>query len=116
MSATAPSSRLQAGLKELRAGFLDRVTARCLAIEAIVAGAPDDADAVLSEAERKLIREQAHKTAGVAATFGFADLGAQASAVEELMSVVDPAPTWGTAGPAIEALLDEMERALDAEV
>jgi HPt (histidine-containing phosphotransfer) domain-containing protein len=110
VDANAASIRMKAGLEDLRAGFLERVADRCLAIEGIVASAEGPRP---TEAERRAIAHSAHKTAGVAATFGYGALGARALEVERLMS--DPVrwPSWDAARPILDALLDEMERVLD---
>lgn len=113
MSATLPSERLRQGLQGLRDGFLERVTARCLAIEAILAAAAETDAELVAVADRAAIRGHAHKTAGVAATFGFVELGERALSVEQLLSRPDAELQWSVVRPAIEALLDEMEDALD---
>jgi HPt (histidine-containing phosphotransfer) domain-containing protein len=107
------SDRLQQGLQALRDGFLERVTARCLAIEAILVAAADADQELVAEDDREAIQQHAHKTAGVAATFGFSVLGDRALAVEQMMSRVDTRLPWSVVRPEIEALLDEMEDALD---
>jgi HPt (histidine-containing phosphotransfer) domain-containing protein len=87
MPSPMPSTVLQQGLQALRDGFLERITARCLAIEGILADAAEnDEDTMSQEAARDAIHRHAHKTAGVAATFGFSLLGEKALAVEQLMS------------------------------
>lgn len=103
---------LQAGLAGLRDGFLDRIAQRCMAIDAIVEGA---GAGPMSLADRRQIAHHAHKTAGVAATFGFDDLGGSAGRVERLLTASDADLDWAEARPAIEELLDQMERALDSE-
>jgi len=113
MAAPLPSHRLQQGLQALRDGFLERITARCLAIEGILADAAESDEACMSRTDRDAIQRHAHKTAGVAATFGFETLGERAMAVEQLMSRADDPPPWSVARPEIETLLDEMEDALD---
>jgi HPt (histidine-containing phosphotransfer) domain-containing protein len=107
---TTASKRMTAGIEDLRAGFLERVADRCLMIEGIVASAKTSCP---TEDERKAIAQCAHKTAGVAATFGYGALGARALEVERMMS--DPVlwPTWDSVSPILDALLDEMERVLD---
>ncbi|WP_262876227.1 Hpt domain-containing protein [Roseicyclus sediminis] len=101
---------MQAGLADLRTGFLDRVADRCLEIEGIMAAAEGDE---LTTSERETVALHAHKTAGVAATFGFSRLGERALDVERLMTQTGDAPSWEVVRPVIEALLDEMERVLD---
>jgi HPt (histidine-containing phosphotransfer) domain-containing protein len=113
MPAPMPSDRLQQGLQALRDGFLERITARCLAIEGILATAAESDEECMSQADCDAIQRHAHKTAGVAATFGFSVLGDRALAVEQLMSRTDCMLPWSVARPEIEALLDEMEDALD---
>jgi HPt (histidine-containing phosphotransfer) domain-containing protein len=108
-----PSDSLQQGLQALRDGFLERVTARCLAIEGILAAAAECDQELVADDDRDAIQQHAHKTAGVAATFGFSVLGDRALAVEQLMSRTDCMLPWSVARPEIEALLDEMEDALD---
>jgi hypothetical protein len=46
------SDRLQQGLQALRDGFLERVTARCLAIEAILVAAADADQELVAEDDR----------------------------------------------------------------
>jgi HPt (histidine-containing phosphotransfer) domain-containing protein len=104
--------RLKAGLHELRGGFLDRVAERCLEIEAIIATA---AIGGLGEEDCRLIAHHAHKTCGVAATFGYAELGERAQAVETMLTGLSGPPDWQEVHPVIEALLDEMENVLDAD-
>jgi HPt (histidine-containing phosphotransfer) domain-containing protein len=101
---------MQASIEQLRKGFLDRVADRCMAIECILAEASDTRP---TEAERLEIAQHAHKTVGVAATFGYAALGTRALEVERLMSAQGPVPSWAAARPIVDALLDEMERVLD---
>jgi HPt (histidine-containing phosphotransfer) domain-containing protein len=113
MPSPVPSNVLQQGLEALRDGFLERITARCLAIEGILADAAENDEDTMSEAARDAIHRHAHKTAGVAATFGFSLLGEKALAVEQLMSRTKAPPPWSVARPEIEDLLDEMEDALD---
>jgi HPt (histidine-containing phosphotransfer) domain-containing protein len=108
-----PSERLQQGLQALREGFLERITARCLAIESILAAVEKNDTEYVAEADRAAIQQHAHKTAGVAGTFGFATLGEKALAVEQLMTRTRPPIPWSVARPEVEALLDEMEDALD---
>lgn len=108
-----PSDRLQQGLQALREGFLERITARCLAIESILVEAAESDAELVADADREAIQQHAHKTAGVAATFGFSVLGDKALAVEKMMSRCDTDLPWSVVRPAIEALLDEMEDALD---
>jgi HPt (histidine-containing phosphotransfer) domain-containing protein len=108
----AADIRMQSGIEELRAGFLDRIADRCMAIECIIAGAEG---IVPTEEERDEISRHAHKTVGVAATFGYAALGARAMEVERLMSPGGRVRTWAMARPIIEGLLDEMERVLDED-
>lgn len=105
--------RLRQGLQVLRDGFLERVTTRCLAIEGILAEVEGSDEEFVAEADREAILQHAHKTAGVAATFGFSVLGEKALAVEQLMARADDALPWSVVRPEIEALLDEMEDALD---
>jgi GGDEF domain-containing protein len=85
------SDRLQQGLQALRDGFPRAVTARCLAIEAYPRGRSCRVRSrnYVAEADREAIQQHAHKTAGVAATFGFSVLGEKALAVEQLMSRAD---------------------------
>lgn len=97
----------------MRDGFLERITARCLAIESILAAAAADDVELVSEADRDAVQQHAHKTAGVAATFGFSVLGEKALAVEQMMARSKADLPWSVARPEIEALLDEMEDALD---
>ncbi len=111
MTVTADSIRMRAGLEDLRAGFVERVGERCLAIENILAQAEGDRP---TEAERHEIERHAHKTVGVAATFGYAALGARALEVERLLGP-GRNPTWKAARPILDSFLDEMERILDAE-
>ncbi|MGP1357946.1 Hpt domain-containing protein [Roseicyclus sp.] len=110
MDQTTASKRMTAGIEDLRAGFLERVADRCLMIEGIIASAES---ARPTEDERKAIAQCAHKTAGVAATFGYGALGARALEVERMMS--DPVrwPSWDAVRPMLDTLLDEMERVLD---
>lgn len=105
------SHALQAGIEALRGGFLTRVAERVMAIDAIV---ERSGTGMMSDAERGQIAQHAHKTAGVAATFGFFDLGGAASVVEELLTRSDAELEWADALDAIEELLDQMERALDS--
>ena len=80
----------------------------------IVTGCAAQTDAELvAQPERDAIQQHAHKTAGVAATFGFAILGQKALSVEQLMSHTQDELPWSVARPEVEALLDEMEDALD---
>ncbi|MDG4649226.1 Hpt domain-containing protein [Roseibacterium sp. SDUM158017] len=111
MTVTAATIRMKAGLEDLRAGFLERVADRCMTIECILAGAESICP---TEAERAEIAQHAHKTVGVAATFGYAALGARALEVERLMSP-GRTPSWDASRPIIDAFLDEMERVLDEE-
>ena len=113
MSASMKGDRLREGLQALRDGFLERVTTRCLAIEGILAELDHSDEGFVAEADREAIQQHAHKTAGVAATFGFSVLGEKALAVEQLMARADGTLPWSVARPDIEALLDEMEDALD---
>lgn len=99
----------QIDLEGLRGKFLDRITERCLAIECIVVGAEGTHP---TEVERAQIAHYAHKTVGVAATFGYGTLGERARDVERIMSPND-VPDWSTARPVINAMLQEMERILD---
>lgn len=103
----------QAGIEQLRDGFLTRIAQRLMAIDAIVEGA---GPGPVSHSDRRQIAHHAHKTAGVAATFGFEDLGGSAGLVERLMTSTDGDLDWTDARPAVEDLLDQMERALDGEV
>jgi HPt (histidine-containing phosphotransfer) domain-containing protein len=113
MAAPMPSDRLQQGLQALREGFLERVTARCLEIESILVAVVEDDSEYVADADRNAILQHAHKTAGVAGTFGFSTLGEKALAVEQLMSRTSSPILWSVARPEVEALLDEMEDALD---
>lgn len=112
MDDVVASIRLKAGIHDLRAGFLDRVAQRCLEIESVVSEAEKHG---LSAEDCRLIVHHAHKTTGVASTFGYAELGERARAVESLLSGLDGPPDWGTAQPVVEALLDEMENVLDED-
>src|SRR6056297_446047 len=105
MSASIKGDRLREGLQALRDG--------CLAIEGILAELDNSDEGFVAEADREAIQQHAHKTAGVAATFGFSVLGEKALAVEQLMARADGTLPWSVARPDIEALLDEMEDALD---
>lgn len=102
---------VQAGIEQLREGFLTRIAERCMAIDAIVEGAELGP---VSHADRRQIAHHAHKTAGVAATFGFHDLGGSAFLVEQLLTSTDDDVDWADVRPAVEGLLDLMERALDS--
>jgi len=113
MPAHLPSDRLQQGLQDLRDGFLERITTRVLAMEAILAAAMEADEEFMSDADRQAIQQHAHKTAGVAATFGLSVLGDKAFAVEGLVSRTEAALPWSVARPVVEDLLDEMEDALD---
>jgi HPt (histidine-containing phosphotransfer) domain-containing protein len=113
VSAPMPSDRLQQGLQALRDGFLERITARCLAIESILAAVAEGDAELVTDADRKSIQLHAHKTAGVAATFGFSVLGDKALMVEQIMSRTEADLPWSVVRPEVEALLDEMEDALD---
>lgn len=104
------SVRIRAGLHDLRGGFLDRVAQRCLEIEAILATAGTGKP---SPGECRVIVHHAHKTSGVAATFGYPELGDRAQQVEGLFNGLDGPPDWTVARAVIEAMLDEMENALD---
>ena len=99
------------GLAQLREGFLDRVAERCMAIDAIVSA---ETGSDMAEANRRIIAHHAHKTAGVAATFGFPRLGALALETEAAMTGTGPASEWRKARGVVERFLDEMERVLDA--
>ena len=105
------SHALQAGIDALRDGFLTRVAERVMANYAIV---ERGGFGPMSPADRTQIAEYAHKTAGVAATFGFFDLGGAASVVEEFLTRSDADLDWADVREAIEDLLDHMERALDS--
>jgi HPt (histidine-containing phosphotransfer) domain-containing protein len=99
------------GLAKLREGFLDRVAERCMAIDAILSAA---ADGTPSDEDRHVIGHHAHKTAGVAATFGYPRLGALALATEQAVRGADAKP-WSEARRVVEAFLDEMESVLDGD-
>ena len=65
------------------------------------------------------IGDLAHKIAGVAATLGYPYAGQLAAGVEQAVRDGDAArkptqETWGHLQPNLEALLDELERLLDA--
>lgn len=65
------------------------------------------------------IGDLAHKIAGVAATLGYPYAGQLATGVEQAVRDGDAAgrptqETWGRLQPSLEALLDELERLLDA--
>ncbi len=112
MQDVVASIRLKAGIHDLRAGFLDRVAERCMDIESILAEAQDRG---LTAEDCRAIVHHAHKTTGVASTFGYSELGERARAVESLLSGLDGPPEWDRAQPVIEALLDEMETVLDED-
>ncbi len=113
LSVLMPSDRLQQGLQALRDGFLERIIARCLAIECILAAAAESDAELVAGPDRESIQQHAHKTAGVAATFGFFVLGDKALAVEQMMSRTNADLPWSEVRPEIEEFLDEMEAALD---
>ncbi|NKX43762.1 Hpt domain-containing protein [Roseicyclus persicicus] len=104
---------LAAHLDRIRRSFLDRLGDRVLEIDAILQAM--DRDGPRPEL-REAIVHRAHKTAGVAPSLGFDELGTLARAVEE---------GWGfgygrlgdtEAARRTGAMLDEMERLLDADL
>ncbi|MCU4654303.1 Hpt domain-containing protein [Roseibacterium sp. SDUM158016] len=111
MITTSANSQVNAGIAKLRDGFLDRVAERVITIDAILAAASGP---TIPEADVRTIVHHTHKTAGVAATFGFAELGARASEVERILTSGGAEIPWQAVRPAIETLLDEMESALDS--
>ncbi len=103
-------------LAPIRRSFLSHLADRCLAIDAILER--DDGRGISGE-ERDLIIHHAHKTAGIAASLGFGDLGRLAGAVESAWlhlpsGGVDATPE--TVLDVTRRFLDEIERVLDEDL
>lgn len=108
------SQEMDDPLAPIRRSFLGRLAERCLAIDAILergGGRGIDRD------EREIIIHHAHRTAGLAASLGFGELGRLASAVELAWTRANPGDA--DAGAALEAtlrFLDEIEQVLDDDL
>ena len=101
-------------MAEAREQFLQTVFQRVIDIEAVLASIEQqgpNANAL------QFIRQQAHKTAGVAGTFGLKEVGDHAADVDRsiglLMSSRRADTNWRDVRSKIDAMLDAMECALD---
>lgn len=109
-SMTANSEMIASVVGGVRERFLERLGDRCLEIETLMLAIDEQG------LQQRLIDEiagRAHKTAGVAPTLGFEDLGKVALDVEGRLSKPLDADGWADCRQRIETLLDEMELALD---
>ncbi|NUB44826.1 Hpt domain-containing protein [Fertoebacter nigrum] len=104
-----------AALEPVRRRFIETTEARILEIEALRLDVEAGRDA---EAAARQIARIAHKISGVAATLGFAQVGALAAQVERLLDAGHSGGTakdrWARAKPQVESLLDALEAVLDA--
>lgn len=104
---------------QLRATFVNNLEDRILDLECLKV-------MVVKNRQRPqalgAIASHAHKIRGVAATFGFDELGAIATEVDDRFSGFTEAPDWthdqlvkfwNASGPLLETMLDEMEKILD---
>ena len=108
MSATTKAA--VAVLDSVRERFLDRLGDRCLEIETLMLAVDERGP------EPRLIKEiamRAHKTAGIAPTLGFKELGDLALKVETLLGKPINAEGWSACRPMVEELLDQIEAVLD---
>lgn len=106
-SMTADSEMIASVVGGVRERFLERLGDRCLEIETLMLAIDEQG------LQQRLIAGRAHKTAGVAPTLGFEDLGKVALDVEGRLSKPLDADGWADCRQRIETLLDEMELALD---
>lgn len=101
---------IEATLSDVRDRFLDRLGERCLEIETLML-------AVDQQGPKKELIEaiamRAHKTAGIAPTLGFDELGEDALRLESRLSQGVDAEAWPACRQLVDSLLDQMEAAMD---
>ncbi|MBF9042895.1 hypothetical protein HKCCE4037_06130 [Rhodobacterales bacterium HKCCE4037] len=97
----------------LKAGFLDRLMERCLQIETLMQQIERDG---ATDHLRGEIAHRAHKTAGVAQTFGYADLGLKAQEVERMWGRDFSPDRLEPCRMETERLMDAMEEILDRDM
>lgn len=103
-------------LASIRHSFLSHLADRCPAIDAILER--DDGRGITAE-ERDLIIHHTHKTAGIAASLGYEDLGRLAGDVESAWVHMPSGHVDVTPDPVLEVtrrFLDEIERVLDEDL
>lgn len=110
MDSSSTAAQVDRNLRELRDGFLERLSERCLEIETLLQMIARDG---ALDHLRVEIAQRAHKTAGVAPTFGFEQLGALAGTVEALWTSNFRPEAIEECVATTEAFLDEIERVLD---
>lgn len=104
---------VQKKLADLKAGFVDRLMERCLEVDTLLQLIDRDG---VTQRIREEIAQRAHKTAGVAKTFGFPELGDQARRVEQMWTTEFDLENLADCRNATEHLLDLMEQVMDSEL
>ncbi len=113
-------SDLTKRVAQVRAGFVETLDERILDLEGL--------KAMVIKGQRRgealqAIANQAHRIRGVAGTLGFESLGTLAGKVDEAYAEFCSAPSrsheelvafWRANSPALESMLDEMERLMDS--
>ncbi len=107
---TVPDVRPQ--LARIRIGFLVRLEERCLDMDRLANAI--DANGVQPHLIDAL-SEHVHKISGVAATLGFARLGALAAKTDGLMTELKLQKDWIAMRDLVEALLNEVETVLETQ-